>query len=130
MDFALKLSKTTRGHESILVVIDRFTKMTHFIPCSNIVDVSPMSKLFLNDIMRLHDLPSSIVSNKDVMFVSYFRKTLWKLLGTTLKYSSTFNPQIDGQTKVVNCNLSDLLRYLIGKKHGNWDLIFPTAKFA
>ena len=59
-----------------------------------------------------------------------FWKTLWKLFGTTLKYSSTFCPQTNGQTEVVNHSLGDLLRCLVGDKLGNWDLILPHADFA
>ena len=66
----------------------------------------------------------------DVKFVSYFWKTLWKLFGTTLKFSSAFHPQTDSQTKVVNCSLGDMLRYLVGIKQGVWDLILSTAEFA
>ena len=63
-------------------------------------------------------------------FVIYFWKTLWKLSGTTLKYSSAFHPQTDGQTEVANCSLGDMLRYLVGVKQGVWDLILSTAEFA
>lgn len=70
------------------------------------------------------------MSDRDVKFVSYFWKTLWKLFGTTLQCSSTFHPQTDRQTEVVNRSLGDLLRCLIGEKLGNWDLILPQAEFA
>ena len=66
----------------------------------------------------------------DVKFVSYFWKTLWKLFGTTLKFSYVFHSQTDGQTEVVNRSLGDMLRCLVGVKQGVWDLIFPTVEFA
>ena len=69
---------------------------------------------FIREDVKLHGLPSTIVSNRDVKFVSYFWKTLWKLFGTTLKFSYAFHPQIE----VVNCSLGDMLRCLVGVKQG------------
>ena len=118
MDFVLRLPRTAIGHNSILVVIDRFSKMTHFIPCNKTNDASHVAKLFFGEVVKLHDLSSTIVSYRDVKFVSYFWKTLWKLFGTTMKFSSAFHLQTDGQTKVVNRSLGDILRCLVGVKQG------------
>ena len=78
----------------------------------------------------MHGWPSTIVSDRDVKFVNYFWKTLWKLFGTTLKFSSAFHPQTDGQTEVVNRSLGDMLRCLVRVKQGVWDLILLIAEFA
>ena len=78
----------------------------------------------------MHGLPSTIVSDRDVKFVSYFLKTLWKLFGTTLRFSSAFHPQTDYQTEVVNRSLGDMLRCLVRVKQGVWDLILSTAEYA
>ena len=130
MDFVPGLPKTAKGHDSILVIVDRFSKMTRFIPCNKTNDASHVAKLFFREVVKLHDLSSTIVSDRDVKFVSYFWKTLWKLFGTTLKFSSAFHPQTDGQTEVVNRNLSNMLRCLVGVKQGVLHLILSTAKFA
>ena len=71
-----------------------------------------------------------IISDKDNKFVGYFWKTLWKKMGTKLNFSSTFHPQTDGQTEVVNRSLGNFLRCLVGNKPSNWEMVLAQAEFA
>ena len=128
MDFVLGLPCTFRKHDSILLVVDHFSKMAHFLPCSKTSDASKIAKLYFDEIVKFYGLPKTILSNRDVRFMSYFWKTLWHLVGTKLKFSTAFHPQTDGQTKVVNRSLDNLLRCLVGEVSWNWDSILPTAQ--
>lgn len=103
--------------------------MAHCIPCSMSTNASHVAKMFHKEIVRLQGLPTSIASDRDVQFVSYFLKTLG-LFGTNLKFSSAFHPHTDGQTEVINHSLGELFRWLVGGKLGNWDLLLPKMKFA
>jgi hypothetical protein len=77
--------------------------------------------------VRLHGLPRNIVLDRDTRFLGHFWKTLWKNLGTNVSYSSTYHPQTDGKTEVVNRSLGNILRSLVGEHPKQWDQVLAQA---
>ena len=118
------------GKDFVFVVVDRFSKMAHFILCDKIDDATYIVGLLFKEIVRLHGIPRSIVSDRDVKFLSYFWKTLWAKLGTKLLFSTTYQPQTNRQTEVVNRILSTLLHTMIPRNLKNWKECLSHVEFA
>jgi hypothetical protein len=130
MEFILGLPQTQRGRDSIFVVVDRFSKMAHFIPCHKSDDASHVADLFFREVVRIHGIPKTFVLDRDTKFLSYFWKTLWAKLGTKLLFSTTCHPQIDGQMEVVNHTLSTMLIAVLKKNLKMWEDCLPHMEFA
>mgnify|MGYP000532974220 FL=1 len=101
MDFITDLP-LVGGHDTVLVIVDRFSKMAHFVPCSKTISGEETVDLFLKNIVRLHGLPEDITSDRGSQFISHFWRRLLQTFGTSVNLSSTYHPQTDGQMERVN----------------------------
>jgi transposase InsO family protein len=113
----------------ILVVVDRLSKYVHFISVAHPYSATKIAQIFIANIFKLHGMPSSIVSDRDPVFTSLFWKELFKLHGTELKFSSSYHPQTDGQTEIVNKCVEHYLRCFSGDKPKEWLRWLPLAEW-
>ena len=99
MDFVTHLPRTPQGHDVVWVIVDRLMKLTHFLAMWMTFMLERFCRLYIREIVRLHGVPVSIVSDRDPRFTAYFWKSFQKAMGTRLTLSTTFHPQIDGQSE-------------------------------
>ncbi|KAL4018033.1 hypothetical protein IC575_021620 [Cucumis melo] len=130
MDFITGLPRTLRGFTVIWVVVDRLTKSAHFVPGKSTYTASKWAQLYMSEIVRLHGVPVSIVSDRDAHFTSKFSKGLQTAMGTRLDFSTAFHPQTDGQTERLNQVLEDMLRACALEFPGSWDSHLHLMEFA
>lgn len=117
------------GKTVVLTMVDRFSKYAHFIAIRHPYTASSVTRAFFDDIVRLHGLPCSIVSDHDTIFTSLFWTELFKLVGVKLNMSSAFHPQSDGQSEVVNRVITMYLRCLAGDRLKSWLQWLPWAEY-
>lgn len=130
MDFVTGLPRTRSGYDSIWVVVDRLTKVAHFIPVKTTYTSAQLAKRYMFRIVCLHGVPKEIVSNRGTQFTSRFWGQLHESLGTRLEFSTAFHPQTDGQTERVNQILDDMLRACALDYGSSWDENLPYAEFS
>ncbi|KAL0556646.1 hypothetical protein IC582_005160 [Cucumis melo] len=130
MDFITGLPRTLRGFTVIWVVVDRLTKSAHFVPGKSTYTASKWAQLYMSEIVILHGVPVSIVSDRDARFTSKFWKGLQTAMGTRLDFSTAFHPQTDGQTERLNQVLEDMLRACALEFPGSWDSHLHLMEFA
>uniref|UniRef100_A0A2N9IE13 Integrase catalytic domain-containing protein n=1 Tax=Fagus sylvatica TaxID=28930 RepID=A0A2N9IE13_FAGSY len=130
MDFVCGLPRTSKNHDAIWVVVDRLTKSAHFIPIRMNYSLDKLAELYVNEIVRLHGVPVSIVSDRDPRFTSRFWGSLQKALGTKLNFSTAFHPQTDGQSERTIQILEDMLRACVLDFKGSWIDHLTLVEFA
>ncbi|GJY28904.1 putative reverse transcriptase domain-containing protein [Tanacetum coccineum] len=110
MDFITKLPKTSNGHDTIWVIVDRLTKSAHFIPTRETDSMETLTRLYIKEIVSRHRVPISIISDRDSHFTSRFWQSLQSALGTQLDMSTAYHPETDGQSERTIQTLEDMLR--------------------
>lgn len=127
MDFVEGLP-SSKGKTCILVVVDRLSKMAHFIALSHPYTAVTVAEAFFQNIYKLYGMPKKIVSNRDPVFTSLFWKELFNLQGTRLNYSTAYHPQSDGQTEAVNRVMEMYLRCFTRDQPKNWVKWLPWSE--
>ena len=117
-------------YDSILVVIDRFTKYGYFIPYKEAFTAKNLVYIFTKYILGNHGCPKEIISDKDKLFTSRFWKSLVDQLGTNHKLSTAYHPQTDGQTERLNQTLEQYLRHYLDYDQRNWVILLPVTQLA
>ena len=135
MDFIVKLPPsqdpiTKFTYDSILVVVDRLTKMGYFIPYRETFKAPDFAQLMFQHIFSQHGIPLECISDRGSVFISNFIQTLYKLLDTKQKLSTAYHPQTDGQTERLNQTLEQYLRCYCNYMQNNWYELLHTAQFA
>ncbi|CAI7739101.1 unnamed protein product [Closterium sp. NIES-53] len=130
MDFIMALPRTVRGHDDIFVVADKFYQAAHFIPTHSKVTAEEAATLFVDNVVRLHGVPDSIILDLDPHFTSKLWKQLFVLFGTRLAMSSVYHPETDRQTKRVNQTLEQILHSITMHNAATWDKNLSMAEFA
>ncbi|KAJ9565945.1 hypothetical protein OSB04_001911 [Centaurea solstitialis] len=130
MDLITKLPKTPRGFDAIRVILDRLTKSAHFLPIQESSSADKLADIFVREIVRLHGVPVSIVSDRDTRFTSRFWERFQKEMGTKFHFSTDFHPQTHGQSEHTIQTLEDMLRACVLDFGGSWDKYLPLAEFS
>ncbi|GKE92910.1 putative reverse transcriptase domain-containing protein [Tanacetum coccineum] len=113
MDFMTKLPRTSSGHDTIWVIVDRLTKSSHFLPMREDFKMDRLARLYLNEIVARHGVPILIISDRDSRFTSRFWQSMQDALGTRLDMSTAYHPQTDGQSECTIQTLEDMLRVCV-----------------
>lgn len=129
-DLIVGLPKTKNGHDSILNVVDRYSKRAHFIPTTETIDAAGTAELFKNHVWNDHGLPLRTISDQGPQFNSDFLKALYKKLRIEPHFSTAYHPQTDGQSERVNQFLEQFLRLYTNYQQNDWDRFLAMAEFA
>ena len=130
MDFIAKLSRTARGVDIILVIVDLLTKSAHFVAISESFFAEKLTAIYVREVVTRHGVPTLIVSDRDVCCTSRFWKRVHKKLGTRLHFSTAYHPQTDGQSEQTIQTLEDMLRACIIDFGGSWDSYISLDEFS
>jgi len=128
MDFIAGLP-TSNGSDALWVIIDRLTKMGHFVACDGTMDPAGLADSFVRHVIRPHGLPTNIISDRGSLFTSRFWERVTEALSISRKLSTAFHPQTDGQTERGNATLEQYLRAYCNYQQNDWGKLLPIAEF-
>ena len=128
VDFIIKLL-VVAGKDTVLMVCDRLSKMTHFVATTEGTSVEGLARLFWDNVWKLHGLLESVVSDRRPQFVAELTKELNRMLGIKMKLSTAFHPQTDRQTERMNQELEQYLQFFIEHRQKNWPEWMAMAEF-
>jgi transposase InsO family protein len=129
MDFVVGLPLTPHRHNAILVIVDKLTKSAHFILIRDTYDVTDVAHVFVSEVIRLHEIPKKIISDRDSRFTSRFWISLQSALGTQLNLIATYHPKTDGKTERVNQVMEEMLRMYVMDNQTHWEKYLPLVEF-
>ena len=132
IDFVTDLPKSSRNRDSILVVVDKATRMVHLAPCSKGINATDTARLLWNTVVKLHGVPRVIYSDRGSQFTAESWRELWRLTGTRLAYSTAYHPQTQGVVERMNSVIEQCIRCTIHES-GNiydWEKILSTVELA
>nr|GEX67497.1 putative reverse transcriptase domain-containing protein [Tanacetum cinerariifolium] len=130
MDFITKLPKTSNGHDTIWVIVDRLTKSAHFIPTRKADRIETLTRLYIKEIVSRHRVPISIISDRDSHFTSRFWQSMQSALGTQLDMSTAYHPETDGRSERTIQTLEDMLRACVVDFGKGWERHLPLIEFS
>ena len=130
MDLIVALPRSRSGKDAIVVFVCKLTKMVHYVATTTNVTAPELADIFLREVVRLHGVPESILSDRDPRFTAHFWRAFWMQLGTTLTMSTAYHPQSDGQTERANRTLEEMLRSVINFRQDDWDQHLSSAEMA
>ena len=130
MDFVTHLPWTQRKHDSVWIIVDRLSKLAHFLVVQMTFTLDELCRLYIREIVWLHRVPVSIISDRDPRFMVHFCKSFQKAMGTQLTMSTTFHPKTDGQLERTIRILEDMLRACVLYFKGSWEKYLPLVEFA
>jgi hypothetical protein len=130
MYFVVGFPLRSHRHNAIFVIVDKLTKSAHFIPVRDTYDVTDVARVFLSEVIHLHEIPKKIISDRDSRFTSRFWTNLKSALGTHLNLSTTYHPETDGQAKRVNQVMEDMLRMYVMDNKTHWQKYLPLVEFS
>jgi hypothetical protein len=130
MDLITQLPRSRSGNDAIVVYVDKLSKMTHYVATRTTVTAPELARITIREVIRLHGVPESILSDRDPRFTAHFWKAFWSQIGTTLAMSTAYHPQTDGQTERQNRTLEEMLRSRINFQQDDWDEHLEMAELA